>query len=96
MRPIASVIGFGVLALATSLASADPPPHGGPPGGGRRGPPQAAFDACANRSQGAACTVQVPDGTLQGTCETFADRGLACRPAGMGGPPPNGGPPPQP
>ncbi|MDB4929677.1 MAG: hypothetical protein JWM10_2161 [Myxococcaceae bacterium] len=87
MRLSASLLGFGVLALATSIASADPP-NGPPPGGMRRGPPQAAFDACANLSQGAACTVQVPDRTLQGTCETFPDRGLACRPAGMGGPPP--------
>jgi hypothetical protein len=85
-----SMFGLGVLALATSVASADPPPNGGPPGGGgeRRGPPQAAFDACSSLSEGASCSVQTPMRTLQGTCVAFPQRGLVCRPAGMGGPPP--------
>ncbi|MEZ4390689.1 MAG: hypothetical protein R3A48_06295 [Polyangiales bacterium] len=84
----ASLLALGLL--ATAVAAADPPGPGGPPGG-RRGPPQFAFDACANLSEGAACTVQTPRGTLQGSCVTVPQRGLACRPAGMG----PGGPPPQ-
>jgi hypothetical protein len=88
-RSVASLV-LSSLLLASAFAAADPPPNGGPPG--RRGPPQAAFDACANQTEGAVCTVQLPDRTLQGTCATFPERGLACRPAGM---PPGGGPPPR-
>jgi len=83
-----AMIGLGAVALASSLAAADPPPNGGP----RRGPPQVAFDACANLAAGAACRVMTPFGELHGTCATVAERGLACRPDGR---PPGGGPPPQ-
>lgn len=85
---LVKVLGAALLAAGPVLA--DPPPGGGP--GGRRGPPQAAFDACVGQTQGAACSVQMPDRTVQGTCETFPERGLACRPAGM---PPGGGPRPR-
>lgn len=84
----ASLLALGLL--ATAVAAADPPGQGESPGG-RRGPPQFAFDACANLSEGAACTVQTPRGALQGSCVTFPLRGLVCRPAGMHhGPPPQG------
>ncbi len=88
---------LGAALLVPALAAADPP-NGGPPGGRGHGPPQAAFEACVNRTEGATCSVRLPDRTLDGTCATFADRGLACRPSGMpprGGPLPGGGTPPQ-
>ncbi len=94
-----SIIALGAALLVPAVAAADPPPNGGPPGGRGHGPPQAAFDACANRTAGAACSVQLPDRTLEGTCATFGDGRLACRPDGMpphGGPPPGGGASPQP
>jgi hypothetical protein len=51
-------------------------------------PPQAAFDACASKSAGAACEVTMPEHTLTGTCEATAEGPLACRPAHPSGPPP--------
>lgn len=81
-----TVIALGAALLVPALASADPPPNGGR----GHGPPQAAFEACVNHSEGATCSVQLPDRTVEGTCAAFADRGLACRPNGM---PPHGGPP---
>ncbi|MBK6535049.1 MAG: hypothetical protein IPN17_37080 [Deltaproteobacteria bacterium] len=83
-----AMFGLGAVALASSLAAADPPPNGGP----RHGPPQVAFDACANRTAGAACRVLTPFGELHGTCTTVPERGLACRPDGRA---PGGGPPPR-
>ncbi|MDC0335596.1 DUF1566 domain-containing protein [Pseudodesulfovibrio sp.] len=57
----------------------------------RSGPPQEAFDACDNKSQGDACTVQTPHGTLKGLCSDMSD-GTVCVPeGGPGGRP--GGPP---
>jgi hypothetical protein len=73
------------------------PPMGGqgqqdgqPPMGGQGGmmgqPPQAAIDACANQSQGAACSFSAPMGTISGTCQTPPNQTqLICVPAG--GPP---------
>jgi hypothetical protein len=53
-------------------------------------PPQAAFDACRNRAEGDACTVELGDRKISGTCRKPPDgeQGLICFPAG---PPP--GPP---
>lgn len=89
-RRSVSILALLSALLGSSVAAADPPP-GGPPGGRGHGPPQVAFDACVNRAAGAACTVQLPGRALEGTCTTFGDRGLACRPNGV---PPFGGPPP--
>lgn len=81
-----AMFALGAASLASSLAAADPPPDPGL----RRGPPQAAFDACAHLTAGAACRVMTPFGELHGTCAAVRERGLACRPDGR---PPGGGPP---
>lgn len=61
-----------------------PPPHG---------PPPEALQACAGKSQGAACSVTFRGETLQGTCEAPPDgAALACRPANMPPPPDGQGP----
>jgi hypothetical protein len=63
--------------------------HAEPPCGPHRPPPE-AFSACQSQKQGAACTVNFHGQSVAGTCETFGDEGLACRPEG---PPP--APPPR-
>jgi len=62
-------------------------PSGSGPGGQRQGngsPPQRAIEACSGLSEGAACTVQHPNRTMNGTCQTIQNQ-LACAPEG--GPP---------
>ena len=49
-------------------------------------PPQAAIDACVGQTQGAACSINTPNGTVTGTCGTPPNSSqMACMPAG--GPP---------
>lgn len=49
-------------------------------------PPQAAIDACVGLTQGTACSINTPNGTVTGTCGTPPNSSqLACMPAG--GPP---------
>lgn len=76
------VLCFGLLAQAQ------------PPGGsdrGRRGPPPEAFEACAGATDGQACTVETPHGTLEGTCRQVPDaEQLACVPNDHRGGPPRG------
>ncbi len=61
-------------------------PQGGQPTQGGQ-PPQEAIDACIGLTQGAACSINTPNGTLSGTCGTPPNASqLACVPAG--GPPP--------
>jgi hypothetical protein len=57
-------------------------------GGGQ--PPQAAIDACTGLSQGAACTINNPNGTITGFCLVVQSGQQACVPAGG---PPGGGRP---
>ena len=65
-----------------------PPPGGGkggpPPGGGNGGPPQTsqeAIDACAEKTENAACTFESPRGdSMSGACELTPNEELACRP----------------
>lgn len=46
-------------------------------------PPQAAIDACVNLTVNAACTMNTPNGSLSGTCNTPPNSSqLACMPAG--------------
>ncbi len=45
-------------------------------------PPQAALDACANLSQGDACSFTDRGHDLAGTCDAPEGKPLACRPAG--------------
>ena len=57
---------------------------GGGPGNGQQ-PPQEAYDACVGLSEGAACTVLAPNGSLSGTCSlppSNASTQLACAPIG--------------
>lgn len=54
-------------------------------GGGSQQPPQEAINACAGLSQGAACTMNTPNGTVSGTCGTPPNQSVvACMPAGTG------------
>lgn len=61
----------------------------GQPGGGQgntQQPPQEAINACIGLSQGAACSVNTPNGTVSGTCSTPPNASqLSCVP--IGGPP---------
>jgi hypothetical protein len=62
----------------------------GQPGGGQSGqgqqPPQEAITACSGLTQGASCSINTPNGTVSGTCNTPPNQSqLACMPAG--GPP---------
>lgn len=51
--------------------------------GGGGSPPQEAINACVNLSQGAACSVNTPNGQLSGTCNLPPNsQQLACMPAG--------------
>ena len=82
MKPLHFIAGLTcALGMPLMVAHAEPP---------RRSPPQEAFDACLDESEGDACNVKIHDRNIEGTCEKFGDRGLACRP---NHPPPHGPPP---
>jgi 4-amino-4-deoxy-L-arabinose transferase-like glycosyltransferase len=55
------------------------------PQGQRNGPPPQALDACANQTQGSACSFTQPNGnTINGSCITPPNtESLACAPQGM-------------
>ena len=44
-------------------------------------PPREAVDACAHSARGDACSFQIDDQALAGTCDGPADKPLACRPS---------------
>ena len=68
----------------TNLSGGQPATGGTSGAGGT--PPQQAIDACVGLTQGAACTINTPNGILSGTCGTPPNSTqLACMPAG--GPP---------
>ncbi|WP_020414479.1 hypothetical protein ACJJIP_01865 [Microbulbifer sp. VTAC004] len=68
------LIPIAMLAIA-STATAQP-----------RKPPQEAFDACNEMSEGDSCTVETPRGTLEGTCRIPPrEEQLVCVPAKMEG-----------
>jgi len=74
-----------LLIAPLSFASANPDGRRGPPGGG---PPQEAITACADLTEGAACSFSSPRGdSVEGTCKAppQGEGSLACAPAG--GPP---------
>jgi hypothetical protein len=74
--------------LLASAVSADDN-HNPPRGHGPRKPPQEAYDACADLSQGDDCQVKIHDWTIDGSCERDRDEGkLFCRPDQPPGPPP--------
>lgn len=92
----------GDLSAAPALPVFDPagderagapagPTQGGAAAGPRDGtPPQAALQACAGASQGAACSFAGPRGMLSGACTAVETGALACVPPGG---PPAGAPP---
>lgn len=85
--------------LATVQVSADEPgPRPGAERGGPRKPPQEAYDACADESQGDECSVKIRDHEITGSCVADREDGkLFCRPSRPPGPPPDGaGDPPPP
>jgi hypothetical protein len=61
----------------------EPGQQGQQPIGGN-GPPQEAINACTGLAEGDTCSVNTPNGTLQGTCSMVQDT-FACKPEG--GPP---------
>jgi hypothetical protein len=77
---------LSVTALGSALFLASPAPADGGDGGcGKRGgrwhgPPQVAFDACAEAAEGTPCTFTGRRGReIAGTCAPIGD-GLACVP----------------
>jgi hypothetical protein len=89
-----SLVGGAALpgvASAGALVALDPEPRSGPPA--PREPPPFAFEACADKQEGATCTVELPDRTLEGTCVVSRDDRLFCMPDNMPPPPPHGGDP---
>jgi hypothetical protein len=55
------------------------PPAQNNQSGGQQQPPPEAFTACNGLAQNATCSVQTPNGTLNGTCQSIQDQ-LACVP----------------
>ncbi len=65
-------------------AGSSPNPGLQPQAGNRQGPPAEALAACANSTQGAACSFTQPGHTVEGTCITPPNSSaLACAPQGM-------------
>lgn len=57
--------------------------------GPQGGPPQEAFDACSGFSEGDSCSVETPEGTLEGTCRLEPrDSKTLCVPENGSGEPP--------
>jgi hypothetical protein len=73
------------FAAAEALATVVAEPRSGPPA--PREPPPFAFEACADKQEGAACSVTMHDRTLDGSCVTGHDDRLFCRPDNMPPPP---------
>jgi len=76
-----------VTALTSPNGASGQQPGGqGPQGGNGGQPPQEAINACVNLSQNAACTINMPNGQVNGTCNLPPNSSqLACMPAS--GPP---------
>jgi hypothetical protein len=75
-------------AVDNTPVTQEQPPAGQTPQGQGQGPqqgggqpPQEALNACIGLEQGAACTVDTPNGTLAGSCMTVKSGQLACVPA---------------
>ena len=81
----AATLGVTEDALMQAIQQAMPTDctaSGGRPGNGQQ-PPQEAYDACVGLSEGAACTVLTPNGSLSGTCTlppVNSSTQLACAP----------------
>jgi len=83
---------IAVLCLFSALVPAAGRASFGPQGSGeRREPPQEAFDACKDKSEGAAVEIVTPRGdTIKATCKKFKDQ-LVAVPEGAPSAPPEGG-----
>ncbi len=77
-----------LLVLATSAVWANSGETRRPPGERRR-PPQAAFDACNGKTEGATVVLNTPGGTITATCRRF-DSQLVAVPEGVASPPSSG------
>jgi hypothetical protein len=76
--------------FASVQVSADQPPPGQDRGGPRK-PPQEAYSACVDESEGDECAVKFGDRNITGTCVADREDGkLFCRPSRPPGPPPEG------
>jgi len=75
---------LALVALASLTLSAAP---AAARGGRQQGPPSFALEACEGLAADAACSMETPRGTVEGTCvQTPRGDALACRPAdGMRG-----------
>jgi YHYH protein len=85
-----SLIVLGAAGTTAIIAQPQSGRDGRPPQ-----PPPEALAACANKADGAQCSVNLPSGgNLAGQCHAPPGRKLACIPAGgpPGGPPPGGSP----
>ncbi|GFE62771.1 hypothetical protein [Geobacter sp. AOG2] len=84
IRDVKRLVIFGV---ASALAPVPVWASLGTSGGGEpRKPPQAAFDICKDKSEGAAVEIVTPRGdTIKATCKKFKDGTLVAAPDG---PPP--------
>ena len=74
-----------VLLCSLSMEAANAQPPGGGVGGNRGGPPQAAFDACADKASGDSCQMTGRRGEeLEGSCviPSGKDDTLVCAPEG--------------
>ena len=81
-----SVTAFLLAAALPFAAFADRGNERRPP---PRKPPPEAFAACVKAKQGDACSVKLPDRTVEGTCELLPEQtDLACRPNHPPPPPP--------
>lgn len=78
MQPATVVLSLTALVGSVVYAATQPP----------RQPPAEALAACASKAVGTQCTVQLPDRTLQGSCQSIPSGQTACVPQGM--PPMNG------
>jgi hypothetical protein len=85
-------VGSGKIAIESGgQVNTEAQPVQGEQSGQGRTPPQEAIDACQNLTEGAACTVNTPNGTIKGACENLQTQ-LVCVPEG--GPQNGGGPQP--
>jgi hypothetical protein len=81
MRPRSLLIRAVAILSVSALLPVSASIAGGRTGRGHRGPPQEAVAACADRSEGDACSFEGRRGAMSGTCQTIRSQ-LACAPEG--------------
>jgi hypothetical protein len=88
MRPTLLLIGMAASILPGIARAEDATSHRDalPEHGGHRPPPE-AFSACADKKEGAACSVTFHERTLDGVCVAPSDDQLFCMPDDMPPPP---------